>query len=57
MNTYKEHYQRCREINPVDQYKSRYSSVYDLTVDNTLITIDASLLEVIRQKRVWMVVL
>ena len=50
MNTYREHYQRCREVNPVDQYKSRYSSVYDLKVDNTLINVDENLLEVIRQK-------
>jgi len=49
-SSYKDHYKLCREVNPVDQYKSRYSSVYDLTVDDTLITIDENLLEIIRQK-------
>ncbi len=49
-SSYKDHYKLCREVNPVDQNRSRYSSVYDLIVDDTLLTLDNSLIEVIRQK-------
>ena len=38
MTGYKEHYQRCRELNPIEG--GIYNSVYDLTVDSTLFGLD-----------------
>ena len=50
MNTYKEHYQHCREVNPIEG--GVYNSVYDLTVDDTLFNFDnhIEVIKTIREK-------
>ena len=56
MNTYKDHYQYCRELNPIEG--GIYNSVYDLTVDSTLFGLDTgaytdayfNIIETIRRK-------
>ena len=56
MTEYKEHYQYCREFNPIEG--GIYNSVYDLTVDSTLFGLDNgaytdayfNIIETIRQK-------
>ena len=56
MTEYKEHYQYCREFNPIKG--GIYNSVYDLTVDSTLFGLDNgaytdayfNIIETIRQK-------
>ena len=56
MTEYKEHYQYCRELNPIEG--GVYNSVYDLTVDSTLFGLDNgaytdayfNIIETIRQK-------
>ncbi len=34
MKTYKEHYQYCKEVNPIEG--GIHNSVYDLTIDDNL---------------------
>ena len=56
MTEYKEHYQYCREFNPIEG--GIYNSVYDLTVDSTLFGLDTgaytdayfNIIETIRRK-------
>ena len=50
MNTYKEHYQYCKEVNPIEG--GVYNSVYDLTVDSTLFNFDnhIEVIKTIREK-------